>query len=65
MAIPRDTVGGLSGGDAVCGLSAGNDTLGGRRFSQLKERDGACARFEPSLDLLSETDNLLACLKPA
>lgn len=65
VAIPRDTVGGLSEEEAVCGLSAGYDLSGGRLFLQLKERDEICGRFAPSFGLASETESLLACLKLA
>ena len=61
----RDTKGGLSEEDTVCGLSADSDNLGGRRFSLLKERGEACERFELSLPLGSETESLLACFKLA
>lgn len=40
VAIPRDTTGGLSEREAVCGSSAESDSLGDRQqLSQLTERD--------------------------
>lgn len=67
VAMPRDTVGDLSEEAAVCGLSVGGD-LSLRRPGCLLlnwEREGTCGRFEESLDLVSETESLLACLKLA
>ena len=66
VAMPRDTVGGLSEEDAVCGPSAGTDAPGKTTdLLQLKERDGLRGRSAPSFGFASETESLLACLRLA
>jgi len=66
VAIPRDVVGGLSEETAARELSVRDDLSWVHGFLLLNwEREGGCGRFEVSVGLVSETESLLACLKPA
>ena len=66
VAIPRDMVGGLSEETAVCESSVGDNLSWVAGILLLNwEREGGCGRVGMSLGLVSETESLLACLKPA
>ena len=66
VAIPRDVAADLSGEMAACELPVRGDLPWAAGFLLVEwEREGGCGRLEVSLDFASETESLLACLKPA